>query len=82
MKTMLTLIAMLVAGSAFGEPIFTEEDMHRISQENRAFYDRLSSGPKMSDSIRSNDEASKPMKVDYSIVTLPDGKTASVLTFK
>jgi hypothetical protein len=36
----------------------------------------------MSDTIRSNDEAASPMKVDYSLITLPDGKTASVLTFK
>jgi hypothetical protein len=30
----------------------------------------------------SNEEACKPAKVDYTIVTLPDGKTASALTFK
>lgn len=82
MKTLLTLIAMLLVGNAVAEPIFTEEDMHRISKENREFYDRLSSGPKMSDSIPSSVDAASPMKVDYSIVTLPDGKTASVLTFK
>ena len=80
MKTMLTLIAMLLAGNAVaGEHIL---DVDKIMAEREAQYQRLQAGPKMSDTIRSNDEAAAPMKVDYSLITLPDGKTASVLTFK
>jgi hypothetical protein len=82
MKTMLTLIAMLLVGNAVAEPVFTPADVDRIVAEREARYQRLQAGPKMSDTIRPNDEAASPMKVDYSIVTLPDGKTASVLTFK
>lgn len=82
MKTILTLVAMILVGNAVAEPIFTPADVDKIVAEREARYQRLQAGPKMSDSIPSNIEAASPMKVDYSIVTLPDGKTASVLTFK
>ena len=80
MKTTI-LIAMLLVGNAVAEPIFTPEDIRRNIAEFKEGCDRFNSGPQMSDTIRSNDEAAAPMKVDYSLITLPDGKTASVLTF-
>jgi hypothetical protein len=80
MKTIPILIAMLLVGNVVaGEHIL---DVDKIMAEREALYQRLQAGPKMTDTIRSNDEACRPTKVDYSIITLPDGKTASVLTFK
>ena len=81
MKTMPILIAMLLVGNAVaGEPIL---DVDKIVAENKEFHQRqMEASYKLIDSIPSNIEAASPMKVDYSIITLPDGKTASVLTFK
>ncbi len=80
MKTMPILIAVLLANRALaGEHIL---DVDKIMAEREALYQRLQAGPNISDTINSSDEAAKPMKVDYSLITLPDGKTASVLTFK
>jgi hypothetical protein len=82
MKT-IALLAVLFAGNAFAGPIFTQADLDRITDENRRFSEGLSKH-QATDYISSapSIEASKPMKVDYTIVTLPDGKTATALTFK
>jgi hypothetical protein len=78
MKTMPILIAMLMAGSAIAgyEPM-TVNEIHAMI--DRFPFPHPSSVPDMT---HINDEACKPTKVDYTIVTLPDGKTASALTFK
>jgi hypothetical protein len=82
MKAILALAVLVMAGSAFGGPIFTQADYDRIHNENESLSRYLASGPKMTDTIPSNAEACNPSKVDFTIVTLPDGKTASALTFK
>jgi hypothetical protein len=77
MKTMLILLAMLVAESAFadGYKPLTADEARKEVEKAPAYTPHI-------DLTSVNSEASKPAKVDYSIVTLPDGKTASVLTFK
>ncbi|OBQ42639.1 MAG: hypothetical protein AN484_16675 [Aphanizomenon flos-aquae WA102] len=78
MKTILTLIAMLLVGNAVadGYKPMTADEARREVEKNYPYVSRIP------DMTHINDEASRPMKVDYSIITLPDGKTASVLTFK
>lgn len=80
MKTILTLVAMLLVGNAMAESLLSNGDPDYFTKSvERNYPDRPSSTPDMT---HINDEAASPMKVDYSIVTLPDGTTASVLTFK
>jgi hypothetical protein len=84
MKT-IALLAVLFAGSAFGEPIFTASDYDRMSADSVALSKQLSSAREGGPYIPSNAEACRPVKptqVDYTIVTLPDGQTASALTFR
>lgn len=85
MKAILALAVLAITGSAFADPIFTQADYDRIHSENESLSRYLASGPKMTDTIPSNEEACRPVKptqVDYTIITLPDGQTASALTFK
>jgi hypothetical protein len=82
MKT-ITLLAVLFASSAFAAPVFTDADVNEAIENQRRFREGMSKN-QATDYISSapSIEASKPMKVDYTIVTLPDGKTATALTFK
>jgi hypothetical protein len=83
MKTMPILVAMLLAGSAFAEPIFTPADADRIVNERVATLNSIKSDPRPLQPVDPNVQwAASPSKVDYSIVTLPNAETASVLTFK
>ena len=77
---MLTILTMLLAGSAFAESLLSNGDPDYFTKSvERNCPDRPSSTPDMT---HINDRACSPTKVDYTIVTLPDGQTASVLTFK
>lgn len=90
MKTMLILLAMMVSGSAFASDprnpmgpsladvptIIKPIDIRTVDTTRQPIFTTEAPRPVI------NQEAYQPMKVDYSIVTLPDGKTASVLTFK
>jgi hypothetical protein len=82
MKTTI-LIAMLLVGNAVAEPIFTPADVDRIVNERVATLNSIKSDPRPLQPVDPNVQwAASPSKVDYSIVTLPSGETASVLTFK
>jgi hypothetical protein len=81
MKAILALAVLAMTGSAFADPIFTQADLDRIHSENESLSRYLASGPKMTDTIPSNEEACRPSKVDFTIVSLPDGQTATGLTF-
>jgi len=81
MKT-IALLAVLFAGSAFGAQVFTDADVNEAIENQRRFREDIRSNATDLVSSQPSIEASKPMKVDYTIVTLPDGKTASALTFK
>lgn len=92
---MLILIAMLLVGSAFAgdrmpkvsladapvcHPTF---DIRKCDISPGAVVPESSASSLITKPVDPNVQwAASPSKVDYSIVTLPDGKTASVLTFK
>jgi hypothetical protein len=87
MKTMPILIALLLVGNAFGWEAVERSD------ETIA---RLHPRPAVPGGIEMAEKAAKaqtpyvptpekppsPSSTSYSLITLPDGKTASVLTFK
>jgi len=76
MKTMPILIAMLMAGSALArEPFITADEARKEAEKAPSYTPHI-------DLTSVNSEACKPEKVDYSIVTLPSGEAASVLTYK
>jgi hypothetical protein len=94
MKTMLTILTMLLAGSVFAEympkvsladapvchPTF---DIRKCDTTPGAVIPPSSASSLINKPADPNVQwAASPSKVDYSIVTLPDGQTASVLTFK
>jgi hypothetical protein len=82
MKT-IALLAVLFAGSAFGASGVNVDDFVNEAMANsRRLHDDIRSNATDLVSSQPSIEAGKPMKVDYTIVTLPDGKTASALTFK
>lgn len=83
MKT-ITLLAVLFAGTAFAASPFWDS--------SKSSYDNLSSGltpnvvtitdsPKI-ETPKVSDDAVYGKGQDFTIVTLPDGKTATALTFK
>ncbi len=80
MKTMPIILAMMVSGSALATDwvnIYPEKiDIRTVDTTRQPIFTTEAPRPVI------NQEAYQPMKVDYSIITLPDGKTASVLTFK
>ncbi len=76
---MLTLIAMLLVGNMFAESLLSNGDPDYFTKSVQR---NCPEPVRVPDLTPVNGEACKPAKVDYSIVTLPDGKTASVLTFK
>lgn len=80
MKAIIPLAVMAMAGSAFADR--ADEilaHVNAISAENEALYQRIHTP--IPDMSHINDAACKPSKVDYTIYTLPDGKTASALTY-
>jgi hypothetical protein len=83
MKAILALAVLVMAGSAFGASGVNVDDFVNEAMANsRRLHDDIRSNATDFVSSQPSIEASKPMKVDYTIVTLPDGKTASALTFK
>jgi hypothetical protein len=80
MKTMLILLAMLVSGSAFAGELInifpSPIDIRTVDTTRQPIFTTETPRPVI------NQEAYQPSKVDYSIITLPDGKTATVLSFK
>jgi hypothetical protein len=85
MKTMLTLLAMLMAGSAVAGV-----DISSVPSLNPTFDIRkcdITPGAVIPPSSPApvsqvSPETYQSSKVEYSLVTLPSGETASVLTFK
>jgi hypothetical protein len=83
MKT-IALLAVLFAGSAFGGYLSGDDPDYWTKSVQRN-YPEPASQSRIFASTPSNEEACRPVKptqVDYTIVTLPDGQTASALTFK
>ena len=82
MKT-IALLAVLFAGNAFAD---TADDIsarvHRMAADREAQYQAVMSRPSALSEVKADPSAYQSSKVDYTIVTLPDGKTASALTFK
>jgi predicted dehydrogenase len=83
MKT-IALLAVLFAGNAFAAPGFEQADLDRDLAKAQAYADRMQSAPlnHLWEAAKADPSAYQSSKVDYTIVALPDGKTASALTFK
>jgi hypothetical protein len=87
MKTMPILIAMLLVGNAFGW-----EAVERPSEMIAQRFPRpaVPGGVEMAEKaakaqtpyVPTPEKPPSPSSTSYSLITLPDGKTASVLTFK
>jgi hypothetical protein len=75
MKAILLLAVLAMAGSAFGGPLFGDspDAVTKMVKEN---YPAPASHSTIFAAAPPNEQACKPSKVDYTIVTLPDGKTA------
>ena len=85
MKTMLTLIAMFLVGNAFAGD-YVESSREIIARMKPKMPDVVAEAKKSSTAqtpyVPTPDKPSTASSTSYSIITLPDGKTASVLTFK
>jgi hypothetical protein len=81
MKAILALAVLAMSGSAFAGPIFGN-DPEAVTRYVKETYPEPASQRTIFASAPSNEQACKPSKVDYTIVTLPDGKTATGLTFR
>jgi hypothetical protein len=85
MKT-IALLAVLFAGSAFAQEYISATDdaiarANRMVDAREAQYQRSMNAVKI-ETPRVSDDAVYGKGQEYTIVTLPDGKTASALTFK
>jgi hypothetical protein len=82
MKTIIVIAALAISGSCFATPGFEQKDLDRDLAIARAHCDRMqkSEPSHLWDAIIPNPSASQSSKVDFTIVTLPDGKTATALT--
>ena len=83
MKT-ITFLTVLLAGNAFAAPGFEQADLDRDLAKAQATCDRMqkSEPSHLWDATTPSPSAYQPSKVDYTIVNLPDGRTATALTFK
>jgi hypothetical protein len=81
MKTMLTLIAMLLVGNAVAtewpDAVRPSFDIRKCDITPGAVIPPSSPAPVS----QVSPEAYQSSKVEYSLITLPSGETASVLTF-
>jgi hypothetical protein len=84
MKTMPILIAMLLVGNAFGCD-YVESTREIIARRKPQMPDVVAEAKKSSAAqtpyVPTPDAPPRPSSTSYSIITLPDGRTTSVLTY-
>jgi hypothetical protein len=81
MKAILALAVLAMAGSCFADRADDNAAYaNRVGEERRTMF---STADKIKpETYRPDPSAYQSSKVDYTIVTLPSGKTATALTFK
>jgi hypothetical protein len=84
MKAIIPLAVLAMVGSCFAAPGFEQKDLDRDLAKAQATSDRLQSSQTLHgwEAAKADPSAYQSSKVDYTIVTLPSGKTATALTFK
>jgi hypothetical protein len=84
MKTIIVIAAMVISGSCFAD---SADDIlafvNRSAANREATYQSMMSRPIHGwEAAKADPSAYQSSKVEYTIVTLPSGKTATALTFK